>query len=401
MKILLFDDDNDFAAALQESLSDHHKIVSTGNYYQAKEYLIKDNFDLIVSEIKDSDDNNIGINFLKIIKASGIEPPIIMLASKSDISLAVESVKLGASDFIEKSADYETTIINIENAIEKLVEAGPKNRKKDQGIKTDCKFLFVDDNQEFTKSIKFYCGKKYYIETINDFLGARGVIDENKYDCIFLDINDEVNNDDKAGVKLLKDIIAKDPDIPVIMLSGWTNAALAVECLKLGAYDFLEKSLKIYETIEKVEGILKKITKGKERDNKDLEETFAGPSYRVIDIIGECEKVRKIKQEIIDVADHHDVPVLIYGETGTGKEMVASAIHIASSRRDHSFVELDCSAIPDSIFESELFGYTKGAFTGAVGSRKGKMEQAHNGTLFLDEIENLSLDQQSKLLKVL
>lgn len=400
MKILLYYYDKDFARSLKEALGNRYELIETDSYYTAKEHIIRNNFNLIISEIKDKDDTSFGIELLKILKASAIEIPVIIIALKSQVSIAVECLKLGAIDFIEKSAVNEPIIERIRNAIEKAAESAPRPKQDNCPDETNLNILFVDDNIEFTKSVKFYFAKKYNIDVFDDFVLARDIVAQKKYDCIFLDIKDEIHNDERAGVKLLKTIMDADQEIPVIMLSGWADTSLAVECLKLGAKDFLEKSLKIFETIDKIDSTIKRLFSPDERENKDNNKNLNRPRYRVIDIIGECAAIKNIRREIIEVANH-DVPVLVFGQTGTGKEMVASSIHIASGRRDNPFVEVDCGSIPESIFESELFGYMKGAFTGAGQNRKGKMESAHKGTLFMDEIENITLEQQSKLLRIL
>ncbi|MDY6933936.1 MAG: sigma 54-interacting transcriptional regulator [Spirochaetota bacterium] len=394
MNILIFDDRNEFACMLSDYIREKHEVIIADSLVLTKENILRNGIDIIIASIRDSNNNNTGIELLKIIKASAIEIPVIMTGTKEDITQAVDCFRLGALDCVDKTEIDDTKINSL---IEKAIDARSKEGERDQSSRVDFNILFIDDNIEFTDAIKFHFGKRYRIDVSNDFNLARDIIDSNKYDCIFLDIRDEMNNDELAGIKLLKELMSNDEDVPVIMLTGWGEMSTAIECLKLGAYNFLEKSIKIFDTLEMIANVIEELIQKNIKDNNIHKKSFR---YRVIDIIGECRSIRDIREEIIEVADE-EVPVLIYGKTGTGKEVVSSAIHVASSRRDSPFVEVDCGSIPESIFESELFGYVKGAFTGAVDQRKGKIELADKGTLFLDEVENISLEQQAKLLKVL
>ncbi|MCP4132903.1 MAG: response regulator [bacterium] len=399
MKILLFDNNIDFGKSLKESLKDRGEIFIADTCFTTKERLIHNSFDVILSQMTNAEGDKCGIDFLKTIKASGIKTPIIMLASDSDIPLAVECLKFGAFDVIEKTGGVEAFIPKVANVID-TISTTVNSNEKSRIAGAVPRILFVDDDRILSKSLKMYFSKNYQVDVLNDFSGVKELVSREKYNFIFLDIKDEINMDEKAGVKQLKIIMDIDQDTPVIMLSGWADTAIAVECLKLGAYDFLEKSVKIPETIEKIETTFAKYDNEKKKDSIGQINKINKSRYRLIDVAGECGKMKNTRSEIINVAAF-DVPVLIFGNTGTGKEMVASAIHVAGSRRNNNFVEINCGSIPESIFESELFGYAKGAFTGASKDHTGKMELAHGGTLFLDEIENLSLEQQAKLLRVM
>jgi two-component system nitrogen regulation response regulator NtrX len=196
------------------------------------------------------------------------------------------------------------------------------------------------------------------------------------------------------GIEILQNIKKIKSHMPVVMLSGHGTIEKAVKSVKLGAYDFLEKPV----SSEKIAVCLKNVItqSGLEQDKNKLLETVQ-EKYRMI---GTSDAMNEVYQ-MIDKIAATDSPVLITGESGTGKELVARALHLKSPRAAKPFVALNCSAIPGDLLESELFGHEKGAFTGAVDSKPGIFDQAHNGTLFLDEISEMSIRLQPKLLRVL
>jgi two-component system nitrogen regulation response regulator NtrX len=199
---------------------------------------------------------------------------------------------------------------------------------------------------------------------------------------------------DIGGIEVLKEIIKLKPALPVIMISGQGTIEDAVQATRLGAYDFLVKP------VER-ERVLLAVRNALERDRMRREVALLREeALRKYQMVGVTEPIRKIFQLIDEIAGSKE-PVLITGESGTGKELVARAIHAKSKRNDRAFVKLNCAAIPETLIESELFGYEKGAFTGALTQKKGKLELAHNGTLFLDEVGDLSIASQAKLLRFL
>jgi len=196
------------------------------------------------------------------------------------------------------------------------------------------------------------------------------------------------------GLETLRRIKEVQPDQLVIMMSGHGTIETAVKATKLGAYDFIEKPLSLEKVLLCVQNAVK-IGELVE-ENRSLKAKLA----REHDIIGNSGPIRRLKEQIA-IAAPTSGWVLITGENGTGKELVARAIHHLSKRQQKPFIEVNCAAIPEELIESELFGHEKGAFTGATAQRKGKFDLAHEGTLFLDEIGDMSLKTQAKVLRIL
>jgi two-component system nitrogen regulation response regulator NtrX len=196
------------------------------------------------------------------------------------------------------------------------------------------------------------------------------------------------------GLELLKKIREADLDVPVIMISGHGNIETAVKAIKMGAFDFLEKPLSLEKTVLIVKHALDQ--RRLEAENKTLRMRID----RKYEIIGQSTMLSELRKQV-QIAAPTNGRVLIYGENGTGKELIAREIHEKSKRGDKPFVGVNCAAIPEDLIESELFGHEKGAFTGATSLRQGKFELADGGTLFLDEVGDMSLKTQAKLLRVL
>jgi len=211
-----------------------------------------------------------------------------------------------------------------------------------------------------------------------------------KYDVVLCDI--KMPNMD--GMEVLDAIIATGQETPIIMISGHGNIDTAVEAIKKGAYDFIEKPLDLNRLLVSVRNAVEK--KDLVTETKVLKRKVS----KTYDMVGESEPIAKVK-EIIDKVAPTDARVLITGGNGTGKELVARWLHEKSNRANQPFVEVNCAAIPSELIESELFGHEKGAFTSAHKQRKGKFEQANGGTIFLDEIGDMSLAAQAKVLRAL
>jgi two-component system nitrogen regulation response regulator NtrX len=199
---------------------------------------------------------------------------------------------------------------------------------------------------------------------------------------------------DGTGLDVLRELQRQSPGTPVVVVSGVGSVNEAVEAMRVGAADFIEKPVSRERLFEVLDRALEPVPLGGETD---LEKTADGSRYGMV---GRSPAMRRIYQ-LVEMAAPTKCRVLISGESGTGKELISRAIHALSPRRDRPFIELNCAAIPGELIESEMFGHVKGAFTGAVLDRKGKFESADTGTLFLDEIGDMSLITQAKLLRVL
>lgn len=251
--------------------------------------------------------------------------------------------------------------------------------------------LVIDDEKSIRNSLKEVLEyEKHSIDLSSDGDEGLDMFRKNKYDVVLLDI--KMPGID--GIEVLESIMSESSDIPVIMISGHGNIDTAVEALKKGAYDFIEKPLDLNRLLITIRNALDKselITETKVLKRK-VSKTY--------DMVGESPAMQKVK-EMIDRVAPTDARVLITGKNGTGKELVARWLHEKSSRASQPFIEVNCAAIPSELIESELFGHEKGAFTSAHKERKGKFEQANRGTIFLDEIGDMSLSAQSKVLRAL
>ena len=200
------------------------------------------------------------------------------------------------------------------------------------------------------------------------------------------------------GMALLSRLQQLDPDLPVILLTGHGDVPMAVEAMRVGAYDFLEKPFSPDALLSSLRRALEKrqlvLENRRLHEQADLRELIDGR------LLGVSRSLQTLRRQVLDLAQL-PVNVLIRGETGSGKELIARCLHDFGPRADKPFVALNCAAIPEQLFEAELFGHESGAFTGAQGKRIGKLEYADGGTLFLDEIESMPLAQQAKLLRVL
>ena len=253
--------------------------------------------------------------------------------------------------------------------------------------------LVIDDERSIRSSIKEILEYEKYkvLEAEDGSAGLRLAKDEN-VDLVFCDIKMPRMD----GMEVLEGIKMIKPELPVIMISGHGNIETAVEALKKGAYDFIEKPVDLNRLLITVRNALDKSTL--EAENKTLIKIIKASNNT--SIIGESKPIKEVLEMIEKVAET-EARVLITGPNGTGKELVAKQIHEKSGRNKAPFIEVNCAAIPSELIESELFGHEKGAFTSAIKQRKGKFEQAEGGTLFLDEIGDMSLQAQAKVLRAL
>ena len=251
--------------------------------------------------------------------------------------------------------------------------------------------LVIDDEESIRRSLKGILQDEGF-RTIFAKDGEQGLeaVREESPDLILLDI--WMPGID--GLETLRLIREQRPEQMVIMMSGHGTIETAVKATRLGAYDFIEKPLSLEKVLLSLQNAMK--IGQLVAENRALKQKIA----KEHEMIGDSPAIRQLKGQI-DMAAPTSGWVLITGENGTGKELVARSIHTQSQRADQPFVEVNCAAIPEELIESELFGHEKGAFTGATAQRKGKFDQAHQGTLFLDEIGDMSLKTQAKVLRIL
>jgi DNA-binding NtrC family response regulator len=248
--------------------------------------------------------------------------------------------------------------------------------------------LIVDDEANIRASLQAALGREgYLVDGAASVAEARASLRE-AYDFILLD----VWLPDGSGLDLLDEIRTHAADTEVIMMSGHATIDAAVRATRLGAYDFLEKPVSLERLLVLLRNAARSAALASE--NRRLRGAWSRG------IVGASPAVRRLLDEIA-LAGPSGARVLIQGEHGTGKELVARALHDASPRREHPFVAVNCAAIPEELIESELFGHERGAFTGATQARRGRFEEGHGGTLFLDEVGDLSPRAQTKLLRVL
>ncbi len=252
------------------------------------------------------------------------------------------------------------------------------------------KILIIDDERSIRNSLKeILSDEGYDVEVAGNGHEGISMVEKEKYSVIFCDIK----MPEMDGMEVLDKLIQMGTDAAVVMISGHGDIDTAVECIKKGAFDFIQKPLDLNRILITIKNATDKVSLVKE--TKILKKKVYGQ-----EMIGESEPMMHIRDMIEKVAPT-DARVLIIGSNGTGKELVARNLHQKSNRSTMPYIEVNCAAIPSELIESELFGHEKGAFTSAIKQHKGKFEQADGGTLFLDEIGDMSLAAQAKVLRVL
>ena len=255
------------------------------------------------------------------------------------------------------------------------------------------KILVIDDEAPIRNSLKEILEyEKYQVDTAEDGVAGLHLLGKEKFDVIFCDIKMPKMD----GLEVLSKIQELGLDVPVIMISGHGTVDTAVDALKNGAYDFIQKPLDLNRILVTLRNATDQSTLVKE--TQILKKKIH--ASKTSDIVGESSSIQDIK-DMIDTVAPTDARVLITGGNGSGKELVARQLHEKSARNKAPFIEVNCAAIPSELIESELFGHEKGAFTSAIKQRKGKFEQADGGTLFLDEIGDMSSSAQAKVLRAL
>jgi len=255
------------------------------------------------------------------------------------------------------------------------------------------KILIIDDDRTVCSSLKLLLSRNNFeVDLIHHPIVALEKIEAFDPDLILLDMNFTIDTSGKQGIKLLKLIRENFDHTSVILMTGWATVQLAVEGMKIGAKDFIAKPWDNKELLRSINNIL-----SLHHNSVKFKTTEAANSTS---IIGGSKQIKNVLDLVTRVAKT-DASVLITGESGTGKELIAEAIHQKSQRNEKPFVKVNLGGVPNNLFESEMFGHKKGAFTGAHSDREGRFSKADKGTIFLDEIGELGLDSQVKMLRVL
>lgn len=269
---------------------------------------------------------------------------------------------------------------------------------------TTGKILIVDDDRDVLETARMFLKQEFSSVTIEENPESiPSLLQRNDFDVILLDMNFKKGmNEGEEGFQWLDYILKQNPDAVVILITAYGEVDLAVRAMKSGATDFVLKPWKNQKLLGTLMAALKlsESKKAFQRAKVTQEKLSSDIDHAFVDFIGESPAIQRVR-ELIDRVAGTDADVLILGENGTGKELVARAIHRKSARHDKVFISVDLGGITETLFESELFGHVKGAFTDAKQDKPGRLEIASGGTLFLDEIGNLSMPLQSKLLTVL
>lgn len=257
----------------------------------------------------------------------------------------------------------------------------------------NAQLLVIDDDEDVLIAMRLLLKSKAKEVVVNKNPNMiQSLMAGQKFDLVILDMNfNGLVNTGNEGIFWLNKIKEKSPDMDVILITAYADIDLAIRSLKMGASDFMVKPWKNNKVLDTVTELLAKKNNGKPKKIAlDSKTQMIGDSAPMQDVFVKVKKVAPT-----------DANILILGENGTGKELIAQALHEQSHRKDMPFIKVDVGALTSTLFESELFGYKKGAFTDAREDRKGRFEAAHGGTLFLDEIGNITLQQQARLLSVL
>lgn len=256
--------------------------------------------------------------------------------------------------------------------------------------------LIADDDAAIRESLMFLLRRKgYEAVAVASPEEAVAEIRSRSFELVLMDMNYSLSTSGEEGIELLRKVKVLSPETPVILITAWGSISLAVEGMRHGAFDFITKPWNNLLLLQRIETAIS-LSRGGMVEGGDE----ASPVFDRCGIIGENPALRELLSTVERIAPT-EAPVLVLGENGTGKELVAKAIHANSRRKDNPLVMVNLGGISSSLFESEMFGHTKGAFTGAAADRKGRFELADKGTVFLDEIGDLDLNCQVKLLRVL
>ena len=276
---------------------------------------------------------------------------------------------------------------------EKLIERWDEMSKaRDRDV--EIRVLIVDDELSLRYTLKeVLLQEGYTVDLAENGISALSILDQFEPHLAIVDYSMPKMN----GLDLLKKMKQRRPELIVIMMTAYGTEEIAVEAMKAGAHDYFAKPFNNDEMLIRLASAAERLEL--EEENRQLKKSVSALRSSPV-LLWKSQAMAEVEKIIAQIAET-DVTVLVSGESGTGKELVATSIHRRSNRSNSSFVKLNCAALPETLIESELFGYDIGAFTGAVGNRKGKFEQANGGTIFLDEIGDMTLATQTKVLRVL
>lgn len=254
--------------------------------------------------------------------------------------------------------------------------------------------LLADDDDNLRRVLEYQLGETgFQVQSAKDGAEALEIYNNEDFDCVITDLR----MPKLSGLELLEKIKAEDSEIPVIVITAFGEVETAVTAMKAGAFDYINKPFNRDEILLILERALNfSETKNENRQLREL----VDKQFRLENVIGESDKMLAVL-DLVGRVSRSDATVLISGESGTGKELIAKGIHFSGKRAKQPFIAINCAAIPESLIESELFGYKKGSFTGAISDSKGKFEAANGGTLFLDEVSAMPFELQPRLLRVL
>ena len=256
------------------------------------------------------------------------------------------------------------------------------------------RILVIDDEPDIRESLQvLLSGENYQVELAANASEGLQRMESGAYDLVLLDLM----MPDKSGMQVLQEVRSRDFETPIFMITAYGSVEVAVQALKHGANDYFPKPWDNEKLLIEIDRMLSK--RRLERENTELKRALK-QRYSFPNIVGKSERILRILDLVAQVAPSR-ATILITGETGTGKELIANAIHSYSARAGHPFVPVHSGSVPAELLESALFGHVKGAFTGATSSRQGYFETAHRGTIFFDEIGTISLETQTKLLRVI
>ena len=256
------------------------------------------------------------------------------------------------------------------------------------------RILVIDDEPDIRDSLEaLLSSENYRVELAANAAEGLRKLETSSYDIVLLDLM----MPDKSGMQVLEEVRARDRETPIFMITAYGSAEVAVEALKRGANDYFSKPWDNEKLLIEIGNMI--ATRRLERENAELKRALK-QRYSFPNIVGKSERMQRILDLVAQVASSR-ATILITGETGTGKELIAHAIHAHSARAEHPFVAVHSGSVPPDLLESALFGHVRGAFTGAMASRKGYFEVADRGTIFFDEIGTISVETQTKLLRVI